>query len=257
MSIINILIADPDLKAVAELSGYISSSYDMNIAGCAYDGETALDIIIAKKPDIALLSASLPKIDGLGILEEMKKLSLKETKVILFSEISNSRMIKEAADSGADYYLIKPLDPEILLRRIRQVYGLKTAEPSSYSFDRTAAALRSFPERTNEVKVSQVLNKVGIYPRNIGYHYFKKAIIMTINDESALIGITKCMYPEIAKEYKATGSRVERAMRHSLAYAWKNGGEKSYCDMFGLERASKPTNSQFIASVAEHIRIFQ
>ena len=88
--------------------------------------------------------------------------------------------------------------------------------------------------------------------------YLREAITMIFNNVELLGSITKVLYPDIAKKFNTTPSRVERAIRHAIEVAWSRGNIDSISELFGYTVSStkaKPTNSEFIAMVADHLRL--
>lgn len=117
------------------------------------------------------------------------------------------------------------------------------------------------PQKTNanaEEIATEYLHKIGV-PANIkGYQYLKFAIAMVVNDVNTISGITKKIYPDIAKECHTTESRVERAIRHAIDVAWLRGNIEYLNEMFEYSidpNKGRPTNSEFIAMIAERIRM--
>ena len=114
------------------------------------------------------------------------------------------------------------------------------------------------PELNLETKVTDMIHEIGIPAHIKGYHYLREAIIMAINDMEVLNAITKVLYPEIAKKFQTTPSRVERAIRHAIEVAWSRGKLDTLDELFGYtvsNRKGKPTNSEFIALIADTIRL--
>lgn len=109
-----------------------------------------------------------------------------------------------------------------------------------------------------EIKVKAILHRIGTPAHIKGYQYLADAIILAVKDKEYLEGITKILYPEVAKKHKTTPSRVERAIRHAVEVAWDRGDLDNLQEMFGYTISpskGKPTNSEFIALVSDHIRM--
>ncbi|MCI8700547.1 MAG: hypothetical protein HFJ47_04325 [Clostridia bacterium] len=109
-----------------------------------------------------------------------------------------------------------------------------------------------------ETIVCDCLRNIGIRMNNKGYSYLKEALTMVVKDYSIISSVTKVMYPTIAETYDTTPLRVERAIRHAIEVAWFKGNLEFQQDIFGYvvdPQKGKPTNSEFIAGVAEHIRL--
>ena len=103
-----------------------------------------------------------------------------------------------------------------------------------------------------------MIHEIGIPAHIKGYHYLRDAIIMAVDDMDVLNAITKVLYPTIAKMHQTTASRVERAIRHAIEVAWNKGQIDVLEDMFGYTISAgkgKPTNSEFIALIADKLRL--
>ena len=109
-----------------------------------------------------------------------------------------------------------------------------------------------------EAVVTEYIHELGVPAHIKGYHYLRTAIMMVVKDMDLLNYITKELYPEIAKAYQTTSSRVERAIRHSIEVAWTRGKPQTMNEVFGYTintGKGKPTNSEFIAMIADRIRL--
>ena len=247
------------------LSDRMKAEQDMIVVGEAADGGEGIRLIQEKRPDVVLLDLLMPRKDGIAVLEELSDTIIKNTIIIAISEIEDEKLILQVISLGAKYYVVKPVNENVIIRRIRQLYGVYTAKGNP---KRVKTAVIREKEKADEIMcyeevdlsyyekvISLILGKIGISPNIKGYRYLKKAITMTVKDENALVGITKCMYPEIGKLYNTTSSKVERAMRHAIDSAWKKEANRTYFEMVGLSAKGKPTNTKFIAAVSEYIRL--
>lgn len=258
---IKVLIADDDTLFLKKLNDYISEQKDMQVVALARNGEDAVQMMMDEKPDIALIDLIMPLKDGFGVLEDMKSKNIK-TSCILISAISLDSTAVKALALGAKYFVIKPYRTEFLAERIRQIYEetrLNMNEISNFSYCDFVPLQNPILEEkemeTPEHRVSQLLNKMGISASVKGYYYLRSAILMVLDDQEAIIGITKRMYPDVAKEYNTTASKVERAIRHAIESAWKRGAGKIYSEIVGIKNEAKPTNGQFIAAIGEYLRL--
>jgi two-component system response regulator (stage 0 sporulation protein A) len=87
---------------------------------------------------------------------------------------------------------------------------------------------------------------------------FREAIMMCVKDNDIINSITKQLYPSIARVYNTTPSRVERAIRHAIEVAWNRGQMEAIDSIFGYTvnyGKGKPTNSEFIAMIADKLRL--
>lgn len=112
-------------------------------------------------------------------------------------------------------------------------------------------------EHDLEKIVAEVIEKLGI-PANVkGYHYCKNGIMMFIKNDMEYLGkVTTKLYPEIAKRYDTTPSRVERGIRTAIASAWKRGKHELIEEFFYKVDEKPPTNAEFLAMIAEKIKMY-
>jgi two-component system response regulator (stage 0 sporulation protein A) len=255
---IRVVLADDNKEFCDILSEYLKEHADIEVVGIGYDGNEAYELIRELEPDVALLDVIMPHLDGLGVLEKLGGTNLKNNPVyIMVSAIGQEKITRSALFLGAQYYVIKPFDMAVLVERIRQlvdVYHLKrnvkviSEETSNY-----ATKFRNL-----EANVTKIVHEIGI-PANIkGYQYLRDAILMVIENMDIINSITKQLYPSIAKEYGTTPSRVERAIRHAIEVAWGRGRVEVLDKLFGYTVTTskgKPTNSEFIAMIADKLRL--
>lgn len=115
-------------------------------------------------------------------------------------------------------------------------------------------------EETHDLEkdVTEMIHEIGVPAHIKGYQYLREAIMISVNDVEMLNSITKILYPTIAKKFQTTPSRVERAIRHAIEVAWSRGKMETLDAMFGYTintGKGKPTNSEFIALIADKIRL--
>ncbi|HHV64806.1 MAG TPA: sporulation transcription factor Spo0A [Peptococcaceae bacterium] len=264
MELIRVLLADDNRDFIEILREYITSQEDMVLVGVAYNGNDALEIIMKEEPDVVILDIIMPHLDGLGVLEKLSTYGHKP-KVIVLTSFGQESMTQRAVQLGADYYILKPFDLETLGKRIRQLVhsveipAVKTPSKAILTYndlnDKTSG-LKS--PKIAEVEVTKMIQQMGVPAHVKGYQYLRDAIVCVINDVSLLGAVTKELYPLIAKKYNTTPSRVERAIRHAIELAWDRGNIEFMNKFFGytinVDRG-KPTNSEFIAMVADKLRI--
>ena len=216
------------------------------------DGREVLKQVQAKQPDVLIMDAFLTNMDALGVLQEMKQLPQQKPLVFLMSCVDNARFEQEALSCGADYYFLKPFDTQMLAERVSQmsswrgVSGAKMGTPLS----------RSKPDL--EVMISEIMHQVGVPAHIKGYQYLREAIILSIEDTEMISSVTKVLYPTVAKTFKTTPSRVERAIRHAIEVAWDRGDVDVLSSYFGYtiqNQRGKPTNSEFIAMISDKLRL--
>ncbi len=257
---IQIVIADDNKEFGDILCEYLNDQNDIEVIGMARDGNEACELITAKLPDIAILDIIMPHLDGLGVLERLNSMSLKKRPLfIILSAVGQDKITQRALALGAEYYIVKPFDMDVLVSRIRQ---LKDANHnaiirSDYTME-TKAGYRAPVQRNLEVEVTNIMHEIGVPAHIKGYQYLRDAIMMVVKDLDIINSITKQLYPSIAREYNTTPSRVERAIRHAIEVAWSRGQVETIDSLFGYTVSigkGKPTNSEFIAMVADKLRL--
>lgn len=255
---IKVLLADDNRDFCDIVVGHLNKQSDMQVVSVAVDGIDAMNKIRETKPDIAIIDGIMPRLDGLGVLERLQKNpDMHQPITIILSALSQDKVIQRALDLGAGYYMVKPFDLETLTERIRQLMQekpvIKTGNP-------IFAAAPAAPAFDLETRVTNILHEIGVPAHIRGYHYMREAIIMSVNDMDVLNYITKELYPSIAKKCNTTPSRVERAIRHAIEVAWNRGKIDAIDALFGYtinNHKGKPTNSEFIALIADRLRLEQ
>lgn len=260
MSRWSVAIADDNERMVEILDGILRQDEDLQIVGVARNGEEACRIIKDKEPDIVLLDIIMPKLDGLSVMEKVgQDISMKKKpEFVVISAIGQERITEDAFLLGASYYIMKPFDHEMLLNRIQ---SLKTDRQKKRTEIRKVAPYETkmaYIERNLETDVTNMIHEIGVPAHIKGYQYLRDAIMMAVEDMSMLNSITKILYPTIAKNHQTTPSRVERAIRHAIEVAWSRGKMDTIDELFGYTVSvgkGKPTNSEFIALIADKIRL--
>lgn len=239
----------------------------MQVVGMAKDGEEALSIISTLKPDVVLLDVIMPHLDGLGVLERLNSMRLEKRPIcIMLSAVGQDKITQKAITLGAQYYVVKPFDIEVLIKRIKELrYYQPSTNRGSFIVKETKSQYIDIPQQIDkksedglEALVTNIIHEVGVPAHIKGYQYLRDAIIMVINDMDILNSITKQLYPSIAKQYNTTPSRVERAIRHAIEVAWSRGKMDTIDKLFGYtvnNGKGKPTNSEFIALIADRLRL--
>jgi len=261
---IEVLLADDNREFTNLLSEYISEQSDMTVTGVAYNGEEVLRLLeeSRKAPDILILDIIMPHLDGLGVLERLRDMDLNPMpKIIMLTAFGQENITQKAVQLGASYYILKPFDMEILANRIRQLVNNPVMSPSaSYGtvLQKSANVVPIAKSKNLDANITSIIHEIGVPAHIKGYQYLREAITMVYNNIEILGAITKTLYPAIAEKFKTTPSRVERAIRHAIEVAWTRGNIDSISHLFGYTvnmSKSKPTNSEFIAMVADKLRI--
>ena len=261
---ITVLIADDNQEFSKTLATYLGNENDMEVIGIAKDGVESVEQIKELLPDVAILDVIMPHLDGLGVLERINNSNIVKTPIcIMLSAVGQDKITQKSIELGADYYVVKPFDIELLIKRIREIKNFKPTPNSN--FIAREVPVRKYieisdnksPENLEEL-VTNVIHEVGVPAHIKGYQYLREAIMMVIKDIDVLNQITKSLYPQIAQRFNTTPSRVERAIRHAIEVAWGRGEQDMVENIFGYTVSAskgKPTNSEFIAMIADKLRL--
>ena len=257
MNKISVAVVDDNEKIVETICNELERDEEINIVGKAKNGEEAFDIIKKTNPDVVVLDLIMPKMDGLSVMEKvnMDEQITKRPEFIIVTAVGQERITEDAFRKGASYYVMKPFHNDMILSRIKDA-GNGERKNSSESESRNAVSKKQ--EYNLETRVTDMIHEIGIPAHIKGYHYLRDAIIMAVDDMDVLNAITKVLYPTIAKMHQTTASRVERAIRHAIEVAWSRGKLDTLDELFGYTVSNgkgKPTNSEFIALIADTIRL--
>jgi len=261
---ISVLIADDNKEFCNILNDYLLNQSDIVVVGIAKDGIEALKLIEEKKPDLVILDIIMPHLDGLGVLEKLANINIDPVpNVIVLSAVGQDKITQRAITLGADYYVVKPFDMDVFTKRIRQMFN-------NTILDSETKKTMPIYEKAADVKISQsvpldledeitsIIHEIGVPAHIKGYMYLREAINMVVDNIELLSAVTKELYPSIAKKYNTTASRVERAIRHAIEVAWSRGQVDTINKLFGYtihNGKGKPTNSEFIAMIADKLRL--
>lgn len=267
MENVNVVIVDDNSMILNTLDEVISSEAGLSVIGRADNGKDAIDMIKDTQPDVVLLDLVMPQMDGITVVENIKKKTsmLKNPAFIILSAVGGEQMTEEAFQAGANYFLMKPFDKDILVNKIRRIgkrpvrpvpgkvleAPLKAATPEEAAMNR-----EEYMKEHLETDITKMLHELGIPAHIKGYQYLRDAISMVVRDREMMEAVTKILYPEIAKKNYTSSSRVERAIRHAIEVAWGRGSLEVIDELFGYTISTgkgKPTNSEFIALIADKI----
>ena len=260
---IKIVLADDNKDFCQLLKEYLSNEEDIEILGIAKDGIEALDLVQKTQPDLLVLDVIMPHLDGLGVIEKLNSMDLpKQPKIIVLSAVGQDKITQTAINLGADYYIVKPFDFVIFINRIRELVTNKVVgrEPKVRQNQNVQMTRSDYVKNTGniETEITNIIHEIGVPAHIKGYLYLREAIKMVIDNVELLGAVTKELYPSIAKKYNTTPSRVERAIRHAIEVAWSRGKVDTINQLFGYtvhNTKGKPTNSEFIAMIADKLRL--
>lgn len=257
---VSVLVADDNKELAMNITSYLQLQPDVIVVGTAYDGVEAYEFIIETQPDIVILDMIMPNFDGIGVLRKLANTHMSKKPCIIMQSVSASeRNMQLATSLGAEYFLLKPQSCEYITEVIRDFSGnVQIHNPIKENVSVNIAPAPIPAKEDLESIVTKSIHELGVPAHIKGYQYIRTAIMMVIENMELLNYITKQLYPTIAKEYKTTSSRVERAIRHSIEVAWNRGRPETMNEIFGYTihtGKGKPTNSEFIAMVADRIRL--
>ncbi|GAA0346191.1 sporulation transcription factor Spo0A [Bacillus carboniphilus] len=259
MKKIKVCIVDDNRELVGLLEEYVSEQEDMEVVGVANNGQDCLQLLEDTEVDVLVLDIIMPHLDGLAVLEKLRE--NKKTPfphVIMLTAFGQEDVTKKAVDLGASYFILKPFDMDNLTSHIRQVGSKLNGSIKKPSGQTKTTSQTESKGKNLEGSITSIIHEIGVPAHIKGYLYLREAITMVYNDIELLGSITKVLYPDIAKKYNTTASRVERAIRHAIEVAWSRGNIDSISSLFGYTVSmskAKPTNSEFIAMVADKLRL--
>ena len=157
--------------------------------------------------------------------------------------MSCRRAIAAAGDLGVSLYVSKPYNESAMVENLIQIAEKRNNQLHAPGL---------------EELVTSIIHEVGVPAHIKGYQYVREAIMITVENMDVINSVTKVLYPEVAKRYNTTPSRVERAIRHAIEVAWDRGDLETLQRFFGYTVSNakgKPTNSEFIAMISDRIRL--
>ncbi|MGM0471980.1 MAG: sporulation transcription factor Spo0A [Bacillota bacterium] len=250
-----VLLVDDNKEFCQLVREFIEEKENMEIAGVGHNGLEALELIDENEPDVVILDIIMPHMDGIGVLEELKKEGkINDLKIIMLTAFGQEELTQRVVELGANYYILKPFDLEQLTNRIEQLMT-----PVRQQGGVSAAAQSTTNQSQNlDVRITDIMHEIGVPAHIKGYLYLREAISMVVEEVELLGAITKELYPLVARKFNTTPSRVERAIRHAIEVAWERGNTQAINKLFGhsvTTESGKPTNSQFIAKIADKLRL--
>ena len=222
-------------------------NYGFDVITVAKDGSKVIEYIKINTPDVVLMDAFMPRVDALGVLNQLKSENLaKKPAIALLLTGDNPRFENELLSAGATYCFIKPFELNVMAERLVQISGWSEMDTQA----------REKPDL--EIVISDIMRQIGVPAHIKGYQYLRESIALSIKDPDLMHSVTKVLYPTVAKNNKTTASRVERAIRHAIEVAWDRGDVDVLSSYFGYtiqNSRGKPTNSEFIAMISDKLRL--
>lgn len=251
-----IVLVDDNREFCQLLEEYLNEQENLEVVGVAYNGVDGLKLLREKEPDILVLDLIMPHLDGIGVMEEMIRSNFgQDIKTIILTAFGQEEVTKRVVELGANYYIMKPFDLDKLVERINQLMTPPSGSSSGYVISTSHGNKK---EVNLDIRITEVMHQLGVPAHIKGYIYLREAIELVINDIEYLGAVTKELYPTVAKKFHTTPSRVERAIRHAIEVSWDRGNISALNKYFGTTvsaNSGKPTNSQFIAKIADKLRL--
>ena len=240
-----IVLADASEEFRQMLADMMEQEADLSVVAQTAGGDELLELIARHKPDVVVMDLMLSGLDGLGVLEQ---LGANRPRTLVLSAFSTPGLAEQISESGGDYCMLKPCRAQTVIERTRRL----TSAPSLEDVDAEERA------RDLERQVTAIIHDIGVPAHIKGYQYLREAIGLAVADMEVINAVTKVLYPAVAKKYGTTASRVERAIRHAIEVAWDRGDLETLQKYFGYTVSNakgKPTNSEFIAMIADRISL--
>lgn len=256
MNKIKVIIADNSKEQISGISSFLNKTGEYEIVCECYDGQQLLKRLQTVQVDVLILDIFMSKYDGLRVLEEIRNKNSYNipSHIIVNTAFSNDQIMKRCSDLGVDYYMIKPIDCSNLTKVIKDIIF---KQKNKQEKEQNHLLIKKMDEDL-DLEITSILHEIGVPAHIRGYQYIREAITLVYNDIEILTSITKVLYPTIALRYKTTSSRVERAIRHAIEIAWIRGNVETITNIFSYTisyNKSKPTNSEFIAMIADKLRL--
>lgn len=258
---VQVYVVDDSLEMIHVMKEAFSKSDAYQIIGSATNGEQCIRELHGKHVDVLLLDLIMPKKDGISVLADLKKHKIEVDHVICTTPFVNDLIVSQVQNYGIDYILMKPFEIEELIDKLNFIIGFTKKEALSnhmVKVNLNEDEKKRMIKLELESEITEILHEIGIPAHIKGYMYLRTAILETYLNVDFLGQITKVLYPEIAKKYATTASRVERAIRHAIEVAWNRGNIDAIDDIFGYTISAskaKPTNSEFIAMISDKLRL--
>ncbi len=256
MNDMRIMLVDDNAEFRHTMREHLQKQENMRVVMECATGLEALEAIAKTPVDVIILDIIMPQMDGYSFMEEMNRLQLPDPpQIIVVSALGRDDFIMRAVECGARFYMIKPVDLNVLTGRIREVCG---QAPDAHA----AASRVSLPGRAPSIdeKLASLFLTIGIPAHIKGYAFLREAVKMVIENPDVINRITKELYPGIGKRFNTSASKVERAIRHAIEVAWSRGRIDTLNKAFGCRVATKedkPTNGEFIAMIADKLALEQ
>ncbi|MDF2699309.1 MAG: sporulation transcription factor Spo0A [Haloplasmataceae bacterium] len=254
---IKVFITDDSREHVTMMKEIINLQENMEVVGYTYDGMSVLEKLKTTEVDVLLLDIVMPNFDGIQVLTKLasEEFFNRPKHIIVFSAFNQESLLIKSSELGADYFVMKPFNVTHIIELIND---LGNANQEKVNRQNSVIAIQNNAPGDLSTEITAILHEIGVPAHIKGYLYLRESISMVYNNIEILGSITKVLYPEVAKKYRTTSSRVERAIRHAIEVAWNRGNIDAISQIFSYTVSlakSKPTNSEFIAMIADRLRL--
>ena len=247
-TVLNVVIADGNEAFADSLRSALEQTGTFAVVGASGNGEDVLDLMVRSRADVLIMDPMLTGIDGLGVLTRLRTSQMNPA-VMVLTTFSSDYLMSQMAELGVSYFMMKPCAVDAVIRNLEMLRHTAPAAGSISTLQRQNAI---------ETMVTSVIHEIGVPAHIKGYQYLRQAIMIAVDDMDVINAITKVLYPQVAKAFGTTPSRVERAIRHAIEVAWDRGDLETLQKYFGYTVSTakgKPTNSEFIALIADKLQL--
>lgn len=246
MEKIRIALVDDNKEFCNLVRHYVRMIDDIDLVGVAHNGYDGLEMIEKTQPDAVILDSIMPELDGIGLLKRVTKLNIDKVPDIIFvTDYATEHLLQGVIACGISYIIYRRSDVAEIVDRCRMAVETSRKMEVSKESANVAADL-----------ATSYIQTIGI-PANVkGYHLLREAILIVAENPMRGSGITKDLYPEVAKRFNTTASKVERNIRNAIEIAFNRGNSETYLEIFkGTINQSKgrPTNSEFISLISDKV----
>lgn len=250
MKNVNIAIFEMNEEFSNQLKNYFDETEGFAVCAVARTGDAAIDQLGKVAPDVVIINPMLSGVEGIRVIDCVKS-SYPDCVVIVVSQFADDKIVNLAINHGAMYYFVKPVTPQDIAERIKEIINDRRTDYKITSEIRDKRRMTSLDE-----KISNIFVTIGIPPHIKGFAYLREGIKMTVEEPAIINRVTKDLYPRIGEKFSTTPSKVERAIRHAIEVAWNRGRTDAITAVFGARvyiGNERPTNSEFIALVADKL----
>jgi len=243
---IRICIADDNIDVAKSMASYLSLNERMYVTNICQDGKEAVKTVLEKEVDFLITDIIMPKIDGIGVIEEIDKefkngTINKKPNIIIVSALLHDNLKFDIFNKGVNFYVTKPIDMDLLVKRIIEIYD----------YDKN----NEYREKVIDDYVTKILYKIGIYPNLIGYRYMKKAIELLVKQPMINKDFRRQVYTVLAEEDEIEVTKVEKSIINAVNISWQKEKQNVSKILRNTKYHSrKPSTRILLTTIAEEIR---